>query len=150
MYSLLSAWASTLLLVPAVSMLDMETLDTMGDRLAAARKDARMSRPQLAKQCGLTRAAIQQWENGTVKAIRPVNLLRVCEVLGIEVRWLVTGEGPRRVHLPDDKRVYSARWAALLQGLSLEQIATMIPILEATVAAQKKGLLLPVEHAEGE
>lgn len=60
----------------------------------------------LARAAGLTRSAISQWQDGTVKMIRPENLVSAADFLRCEIRWLAIGEGPEELspRLTQDQR----------------------------------------------
>jgi transcriptional regulator with XRE-family HTH domain len=74
-------------------------MDTIGDRLKFAldaksdRAGTRYTASDLARACGVTRQAVSQWILGQSTNIRPDNLICVADWLGVEVRWLATGDG---------------------------------------------------------
>lgn len=138
---MLSAYASTLLYRLTSTLSAMEKLATMGARLRAAREEKGLSCPQLAKLVGLTRAAINQWETGTVKNIRPDNLINVCDELGVELRWLVTGEGPRYARKNAATRRREARWLAIAAALESERGDELLAHLESRIALERAGML---------
>lgn len=67
-----------------------------GERIRAIRASAEESQETLASQIGVTKGAISQWENGTVKTIRPENLFALADYYRVEPRWIVFGDGPMR------------------------------------------------------
>ena len=54
-----------------------------------------MTQAELARRCHIDRSAVNQWLNGSVKNIRPENLVALADALGLEIRWIITGRGPR-------------------------------------------------------
>ncbi len=66
-----------------------------GQRIKALRTEVDESQETLADAVGVTKGAVSQWENGTVKTIRPENLFAVADHYRVEARWIVTGEEPR-------------------------------------------------------
>jgi transcriptional regulator with XRE-family HTH domain len=66
-----------------------------GQRIRELRTAAEESQEALAEAAGVTKGAVSQWENGTVKTIRPENLFAVADHYRVEARWIVTGEEPR-------------------------------------------------------
>jgi phage repressor protein C with HTH and peptisase S24 domain len=67
------------------------TADTLGTRIAQARKAKGLSQEELASQVGgLSRAAVSQWEHDET---RPRDLPLVAQVLGCSYEWLGTGKG---------------------------------------------------------
>ena len=72
-----------------------EDAATLGDRLAAAREAAGLSPAQLAKQLGVKPETLEMWENDW-KEPRANRLQMLTGLLGVSLRWLLTGvgEGP--------------------------------------------------------
>lgn len=64
-----------------------------GQRLKAERVADGLTQEDLTSVCGVTKAAASQWENGG--GIRPENLFRIADKLGVDARWLATGKGTR-------------------------------------------------------
>lgn len=64
-----------------------------GERIQAARKAVGWSQDRLAKEVGVTRPAVSQWEKfgGTVPTRENIRLLAY--VLGVAERWLLEGDG---------------------------------------------------------
>jgi DNA-binding Xre family transcriptional regulator len=50
---------------------------------------------ELARRCGVTRASVSGWTTGKAKNIRPDHLVAIADAIGLEIRWLITGKGPR-------------------------------------------------------
>lgn len=138
---MLSEYSSTLLHRLTNRLLVMDNAVTMGQRLTLAREAAGLSRPQLAKKVGLTRAAVNQWEADAVKGIKPENLLNVCEVLKIEPWWLVFGEGPQEASSHAGSRKRESRWLGVASALSTERGDELLSYLESRIALEKAGLL---------
>lgn len=72
------------------------------ERIASARKAAGLSQEALASSCGISRAAVAQWENGETKP-KHTNLAPVAAKLGVSVAWLLgegDGEGGEKPALP--------------------------------------------------
>lgn len=69
-------------------------MDTIGKRVGFARKSIGMGIPQFAKALGLARQTVFQIENGTTKNPIPGNLLKIADLTGFKIRWLITGEPP--------------------------------------------------------
>ena len=67
-----------------------------GDRIRAARVAAGYTQEALAREVGVTRSAVAQWETDRAGQVGG-NLARIAEVLGVSVGHLLTGgsrEGP--------------------------------------------------------
>lgn len=73
---------------------------TLGDRLAAGREAAEMSQGQLAERLGVRVKTLRDWEND-VSEPRANRLQMLAALLGVSLRWLLTGEGSE-VSPPDE------------------------------------------------
>lgn len=65
---------------------------TLGDRLAAGREAAGMTQAQLAERLGVRSKTLRDWEND-VSEPRANRLQMLAALLGVSLRWLLTGEG---------------------------------------------------------
>lgn len=65
---------------------------TLGDRLAAAREAANLSQSALATRLGVRLRTLQGWENDLSEP-RANRLQMLAAMLGVSLRWLLTGEG---------------------------------------------------------
>jgi transcriptional regulator with XRE-family HTH domain len=104
----------------------MISLMKWNERLSAARKVKGMSKSELSRQVGVSPAAVTMWENGTTSALAGENLMRLCQVLGVSERYLMSGEEPE----PDEDDYNEARslglqaeTAAELRLLSIYRLA---------------------------
>ena len=70
-------------------------MTTIGERIRDVRSGKELSQQALADTVGVTRATVSQWEIGDIKNLRPANLLSVADALGVSIRWLITGRGPK-------------------------------------------------------
>lgn len=73
---------------------DTEFLKDMGQRIMARRKALRMTQEELAEKLGVSTQMISNLELGK-KAIRPENLTRVCDVLGLSADFVLTGSNTK-------------------------------------------------------
>lgn len=69
---------------------DNEFLKTMGQRIMVRRKARRMTQEELTEKLGVSTQMISNLELGK-KAIRPENLAKVCDVLGLSADFILTG-----------------------------------------------------------
>ena len=69
-------------------------MSTLGDRIKQLRERANLSQTRLAELCGVTKAAVSQWESGVAKTLSGASLIRVAEVLGVEPGNLLNGPLP--------------------------------------------------------
>jgi transcriptional regulator with XRE-family HTH domain len=89
-----------------------EDTATFGDRLAAAREAVSMPQKDLAKKLGVKLGTLRNWEDD-LNEPRANKLQMVSGILGVSIRWLLTGEGDG-VDAPDDSGVEPADLRAIL------------------------------------
>lgn len=65
---------------------------TLGDRLAAAREAAGMTQTQAAARLGVRTKTLRDWEDDAAEP-RANRLQMLAALLGVSLRWLLTGEG---------------------------------------------------------
>lgn len=73
-----------------VRILPMKLLE---QRATAARKHSGLTQAEAARQIGVSREAVSQWENGKTKNINSSLLHSAAEVYGVSAQWLATGRG---------------------------------------------------------
>ena len=69
---------------------DKQFLIDMGNRISARRKELKLTQEQLAEKMNLSLQSISCIELGK-KAIRPENLVKLCEVLDATADYILTG-----------------------------------------------------------
>jgi len=69
-----------------------DTQATLGDRLTAAREAAGLSLNELASRLGVRAKTLRDWEND-VSEPRANRLQMLAALLGVSLRWLLTGQG---------------------------------------------------------
>lgn len=70
---------------------------TVGERIAALRREKKLSQGALADAVGVTRQAVSKWENGLSNPDTE-KLMALAEVLDTEVLYLTSGEKPVYEH----------------------------------------------------
>lgn len=70
-------------------------MSTKGERILEARKAAGLTQKKLGEACGVSHAAVQQWESGASKSLRPSNLFAVEKATGHSAYWIETGRGDK-------------------------------------------------------
>lgn len=96
-------------------------METYGDRLKQARLDKKMSRPQLAKLCGISVKTIQNYETGFRQPNRIDISQRFAEVLDVTVDYLVNGETSDSDLTEEDKNEILEHASALFAGGKLSE-----------------------------
>jgi HTH-type transcriptional regulator, cell division transcriptional repressor len=69
-----------------------DTHATLGDRLAAAREAAGLGQADLATRLGVRAKTLRDWENDQSEP-RANRLQMLAALLGVSLRWLLTGQG---------------------------------------------------------
>lgn len=100
--------------------LDMENalLYNIGKRLSASRKKAGLTQEQLGEMAGLSIKMISAAENGH-KAMRPENIVKICECLSISTDYLLKGTDAMIGSLAEQDRLAAL---SIKQKLALERI----------------------------
>lgn len=94
------------------------------ERLSTTRKAKGLTKSELSRQMGVSPAAVTMWENGTTSALSGANLMRLCEVLGVTERYLMTGDEPTPDEPNEAKSLgLAAETAAELRLLSVYRLA---------------------------
>ena len=73
----------------------MHTDPNITDRVLEAFAASGLTQAELARRCKVGRASVNGWLKGRATNIRPQHLFMLADALGVEARWLATGEGPR-------------------------------------------------------
>ncbi len=87
---------------------------TFAKRLREARMAAKLTQQELADAIGVTNRAISAWEKGHAADVLAENLFAAADKLGVDPRWLATGEA--------DKAKTAAQVADDLEALSPEKL----------------------------
>lgn len=66
-------------------------MNTLGERIADARREAGLSQSDLARRLGLRPQTINRWEHSRIAPSR-LSLMRTAEVLGVSITWLLLGK----------------------------------------------------------
>jgi transcriptional regulator with XRE-family HTH domain len=72
----------------------------IADRILEALQDRAsdgVTRSDLARACGVKPASVSQWVSGSTKSIRQDHLVKAADFLGVNIRWLAVGEGPKKL-----------------------------------------------------
>ncbi|MDQ0017398.1 transcriptional regulator with XRE-family HTH domain [Variovorax boronicumulans] len=57
---------------------------------------------ELARRCGVSRAAITNWLSGRNKGVESNHLFAIGDLFRVNARWLATGAGPKWAEIPMD------------------------------------------------
>lgn len=95
---------------------------TFGDRLAGAREAAGLSQRDLAQRLGVRLKTVAAWEDDAMDP-RANRLQMLAGMLGVSIRWLLTGEGDG-LDQPSDQRLLSPGAQEALAELDRLRAAT--------------------------
>lgn len=70
----------------------LATMQTLADRLKAARKHAKLTQEELAARVGLRQAAISKLEKGD--SVVTTSIVELAQACGVRIPWLRSGRGP--------------------------------------------------------
>ncbi|MFD2175453.1 helix-turn-helix domain-containing protein [Rhodobacter lacus] len=99
-----------------------EAVATFGDRLAAAREAAQLSRTSLAEKLGVQPELYFTWEDDAAMP-RANQIQMLSGMLGVSLTWLLTGEGPG-IPAPYEAPTAAAEAEAELERLTEDLHAT--------------------------
>lgn len=69
-------------------------MPTWNDRIREKRQAAGLLKGEFARQVRVSAPTVTDWESGEIRRIDGENLVRVCDVLGVSPKWLLTGRHP--------------------------------------------------------
>lgn len=104
-----------------------------GARVCALREAAGLSQEQVARQLGISQPSYALWERKQV-ALRPEQLLKLAQILGVRVEELLEAETPRTARggpVGRARRVFES-----VSQLPRQQQQRIIDVVEALVAQQ--------------
>lgn len=116
-------------------------METYGDRLKQARIEKGLSRPQLAKLCGISVKTIQNYETGFRQPNRIDTSQKFAEVLGVTVDYLINGNTDNDNLTEEDKSEILSHASALFAGGKLsedEQLAFINELQTLYLDAKKR------------
>lgn len=145
---------------------------TLGARIRARREAVGLTQEKLAGQCGVSRAAVAQWEAGVTRPSLD-NLVKAAKALGVWLSWLTAGDqslpdGPSPFGLaaglgpaPRDRRrvpvidyVRAGHWEApadpYAPGGGLDEIATDVELSPRAFALVVRGESMDPEFKDGD
>lgn len=100
----------------------MVSKTTMSERIKEAREKRGLSQSALAKQLGISRNAVSQWENGFSEPT-PERLRELSTLLNVDLQWLGTGQRVKPVivsGLPLRGRVAAGVWEEIVESQDME------------------------------
>jgi transcriptional regulator with XRE-family HTH domain len=68
---------------------------TLSDRIRQVRRSASLSQADLARQIGVARSAVAQWEGRNGSRPTTQNMAKIALVTSVNFEWLATGRGGR-------------------------------------------------------
>ncbi|MEZ5751865.1 MAG: helix-turn-helix transcriptional regulator [Paracoccaceae bacterium] len=89
---------------------------TLGDRISAAREYAGLKQNDLAQRLGIRAKTLRDWENDLSEP-RANRLQMLAALLGVSLRWLLTGEGDDIAPPSDEAAPRDPQMQAALQDV---------------------------------
>lgn len=89
-------------------------MSTIGARVRQARKEQRLSQIELAKKANISQTTLSQLENGRNESSK--ELPSIALALGVDVHWLLTGEGYSKLLTPVNGSEYLKKSFAVWQN----------------------------------
>lgn len=135
----------------------MDTMDTIGERIKAARERSGLTRAQLAAQAGIAYPTLAGIENGDQRGT--TRLPAIAAALNVDARWLLTGKGsmddPHAPQQSDDWSDVTAYSQAvgLGAGTEAQEYSETHALKFRTNSLRRKGLLnkrLSVYYGKGD
>lgn len=74
----------------------INTMTTIGERVAEAINNSDSSVKEIADACGVSVQAVYAWRRGEVKDLRNDNLFALADATGFEARWIGTDKGQKK------------------------------------------------------
>lgn len=71
-------------------------MSTLKERLTEAMNDAKLTKTDLWKGCGISSGAVSHWFSEGSKSLKGENLLKVSKLLGVNPNWLESGLGNKK------------------------------------------------------
>ena len=75
----------------------------IGNKIREARKNCKMTQQEIAEKLGMSRTTIGQIENGTVQEIGVRKLIRLLDLLGLELKVRSKGRPPTLEELRNEE-----------------------------------------------
>lgn len=72
-------------------------MSTIGERIAQAIEYAGLKQVDLQKACGVSSGMTSQWVKGDVGDLMAFNAVKLAQVCGVRIEWLVLGEGDMEI-----------------------------------------------------
>ena len=104
-----------------------------GQRLAELRQKAGLSQAQLGEKLERSQRAVADWEMQETTALRPEQIIRLAEVLGVSVEYLITGKEPEKRGKPGPKGQLAEMFeqVAVLSRSEQKQVVSVVRALIA-------------------
>jgi transcriptional regulator with XRE-family HTH domain len=130
------------------------------ERLKAALESKKgATQAGIAKACGKSRASVSEWFSGETNAPTAENLAKAADYLGVDFRWLATGEGDMRGSVKGYPKYMRETLGPIIIGLLRERstkplqaeddVKAMLDFYENLVSSRTTLALPAPTHPEG-
>lgn len=102
---------------------------TLHNRIKEAIDESPYKPAEIARRLDISRASVSLWMNGGTKKVDADNLIALCDLLGINIKWMQSGEGEK--HATTNNSVNEDRGGYRFQGIIEDQESThqQIPLI---------------------
>lgn len=119
--------------IPEVSYAEgMESLTT-NDRINEVIRDSGREPAEIARAIGITKQTMNDWTQFRTKNPQNAKLLAFADEMGVELRWLISGKGPKEVRTRNAPEIQKA--TDLLAVMPQDQRTRLVEYLESASKA---------------
>lgn len=107
---------------------------TIAKRIAASLASKGMTRAELARACGVTKAAVTQWMSSETKALKASSIIAIANALDVSPAWLETGKGSMAA--PHHISISEGELLALFRSMNEQNQSNMLAIARSLLREQ--------------
>ena len=119
---------------------------SLGERIARRRRELGMNQTELARKASVSRQAVSQWENGSIRDIKSQHIATLAKVLRCDPRWLMGQKTSLAVS--ETPAAYETDLARRLRFLDAEELQRVRELLDKMEEEQRELYLRLKERFE--
>jgi transcriptional regulator with XRE-family HTH domain len=136
-------------------------MTTWNQRLAEVCETRKITKTELARLCGVSVPTASDWMSGRIKNLEAANLLKICDVLGLDPWFVVLGKPKNKASITEEKRPLTneakklVSWVERMDGLGdpalkiLSHIASALAVADSIRQAQHADVVSQLEEQQG-
>ena len=109
---------------------------SLGERIAQKRKELGINQTELARKAGVSRQAVSQWENGSIRDVKSQHIAKLAKVLRCDARWLMGESRPNAVG--EAPALYENDLIKRIQFLTEDERAKVLKLLDDMEREQRE------------